>query len=85
MSKFYRIKLDKFGQFFDEKVKEKYEPQGLRGLRSRFQAMMNTFMDACKLTIEIHQQLEQKIIMIEKFNLLTKEKRLDTKHIEVQK
>jgi hypothetical protein len=82
MSKFYRIKIDEFSRFFDEKLKQKYEPQGLKGIRLRFQALMNCFLDSCKITIELHSVIENRIKILE---YIKQDKRLDQNQVEVQK
>ena len=41
----------------DEKLRLKYETSGLRGVRERLQALMNSLMDALQMTIQMHDVL----------------------------
>ena len=67
MSKFDRIKICNFCQYFDDKLRQKYEPQGLHGLRLRFQGLMNSFLDSLKISIELHGIIDSKIQAAEKY------------------
>lgn len=82
MSKLYRVKIEDFCTFFDQQLKLKYESQSLLGLRQRFQAVMFSFKDSLKITIELHNVIEAKIGQIEK--QIQGEKK-DSSHLEIQR
>ena len=83
MSKFERIKICNFCTYFDEQLKAKYEPQGLHGLRLRFQGLMNSFLDSLKITIELHGIIDSKIQTTEKY--LKPERKNESAQAELQK
>ena len=59
----HRVKLENFCTFFDENLKKKYEPEGLRGIRLRFQALMNSLYDSLRISIELHSILEARFVV----------------------
>ena len=64
MTELHRVKLEDFCHFLDEHLKQKYETQGLKGLRVRLQGLINAAGDTLERTMELKTAVEEKIRML---------------------